>query len=82
MRVTHRDGTRVEGLRMNEGTYSVRILDTDDDMWSFMKQDLLVSERIETSSMPAYAGTLTDGELEDLVAYLYGLTRGDQGGAR
>ena len=78
MRVTHRNGTRVEGLRMNEGTYSVRILDMDDELWSFLKKDLLVSERIETSSMPAYGDTLTDGELEDLVAYLYGLTRGDQ----
>jgi putative heme-binding domain-containing protein len=82
MRVTHRDGTRIDGLRMNEGTYSVRILDGDDNMWSFLKRDLLMSQRIETSSMPAYAGTLNDGELEDLVAYLYGLTREDQGGAR
>ena len=77
MRVTHLDGTRVEGLRMNEGTFSVRILDADDNLWSFEKRDLRESERIETSSMPAYAGTLTEGELEDLVAYLYGLTRGD-----
>ncbi len=78
MRVTHLDGTRVEGLRMNEGTYSVRILDAEDNLWSFLKRDLRESERIQTSSMPAYAGTLTEGELEDLVAYLYGLTRGDQ----
>jgi putative heme-binding domain-containing protein len=78
MRVTHLDGTRVEGLRMNEGTYSVRLLDAEDNLWSFLKRDLRESERIETSSMPAYAGTLTEGELEDLVAYLYGLTRRDQ----
>ena len=78
MRVTHLDGTRVEGLRMNEGTYSVRILDGSDNLWSFSKRDLRDSERIETSSMPSSAGMLTDGELEDLVAYLYGLTRGDQ----
>ena len=78
MRVTHLDGTRVEGLRMNEGTYSVRILDADDNLWSFMKRDLRESERIETSSMPSYAGTLTDGELEDLVAYVYGLSSPDQ----
>jgi putative heme-binding domain-containing protein len=78
MRVTHRDGTRVTGLRMNEGTYSLRVLDANDNMWSFLKQDLTVSERIETSSMPSYAGTLTDGQLENLVAYLYGLTREDQ----
>ena len=78
MRVTHRDGTRVEGLRMNEGTYSLRILDAEDNLWSFLKRDLRRSERIETSSMPAYAGTLTEGELEDLVAYLYRLTRRNQ----
>ncbi len=78
MRVTHLDGTRVEGLRMNEGTYSVRILDGDDNLWSFLKRDLRGSERIETSSMPSYTGTLTGGQLEDLVAYLYGLSRGDR----
>ncbi len=77
--VTHRDGTRVEGRRMNEGTYSVRILDDDDTMWSFQKSDLVRMERIETSSMPSYEGELTNGELEDLVAYLYSLTR--DGGA-
>jgi len=78
MRVMHLDGTRVEGLRINEGTYSLRLLDAEDNLWSFLKRDLRESERIETSSMPAYAGTLTEGELEDLVAYLYGLTRRDQ----
>ena len=78
MNVTHQDGTRVEGRRMNEGTYSVRLLDADDNMWSFLKRDLVESERVETSSMPSYAGTLTDDELENLVAYLYGLTGGDR----
>ena len=77
MRVTHLDGTRVEGLRMNEGTYSVRILDANDDLWSFSKRDLRDSERIETSSMPAASGSLSESQLEDLVAYLYGLTRED-----
>jgi len=78
MRVTHRDGTRVEGRRMGEGTYSVRILDADGRMWSFEKRDLTQSQRIETSTMASYAGTLSDDELEDLVAYLYGLTRPDR----
>jgi len=78
MRVTHRDGTRVEGRRMHEGTYSVRILDENAEMWSFQKKDLVERERIETSSMPSYADRLTDDELENLVAYLYGLTRSER----
>lgn len=76
IRVVHREGTEVEGLRMNEGTYSVRILDAEDNLWSFLKRDLRQSERTETSSMPAYGEIFTSGELEDLVAYLYGLSRG------
>ncbi|HSH74138.1 MAG TPA: c-type cytochrome [Longimicrobiales bacterium] len=75
MRVTHRDGTRVEGRRMGEGTFTVRILDDEGRMWSFRKRDLTASERIETSRMPSSAGTLSEQELQDLVAYLYGLTR-------
>jgi putative heme-binding domain-containing protein len=75
MRVTHADGTRVEGRRMGEGTYAVRILDAQGRMWSFQKRDLAAYERIERSPMPSYAGRLTDGELQSLVAYLYGLTR-------
>jgi hypothetical protein len=77
MRVTHRDGTRVEGRRMGEGTYSVRILDGEDRMWSFQKRDLVESERVETSTMTSYADRLTPTEMQDLVAYLYGLTRSD-----
>lgn len=78
MRVRHNDGTEVEGRRMGEGTYSVRILDPEGRMWSFQKRDLAASDRIETSPMPSYESSLTDDELENLVAYLYGLTRTDR----
>jgi putative heme-binding domain-containing protein len=76
MRVTHNDGTRIEGRRMGEGTYSVRILDEAGRMWSLQKRDLADMQRVETSAMPSYA-SLSNEELEDLVAYLYGLTRTD-----
>lgn len=77
MRVVHRDGTRVEGRRMGEGTYTVRILDAAGRMWSLEKRDLVESERVETSTMPSYRDRLTATQLQDLVAYLYGLTRSD-----
>jgi putative heme-binding domain-containing protein len=77
MRVTHRDGTTVEGRRMGEGTYNVRILDDDGRMWAFQKRDLTERQRIETSPMPSFADSLNDDELQDLVAYLYGLVRSD-----
>jgi len=63
---------------MGEGTYSVRILDADGRMWTFQKRDLASFERIEASPMPSYASTLSPAELQDLVAYLYGLTRADR----
>ena len=75
MRVMHRDGTSIEGRRMGEGTYSVQILDAEGRMWSLRKGDLSAYERVESSPMSSYASRLGARELEDLVAYLYGLTR-------
>ena len=49
-------------------------LDADGRMWSLRKRNLAAYERIEASPMPSYASALTEDELEDLVAYLYGLT--------
>ncbi len=80
VRATVRDGPVVEGLRMNEGTYSIRILDGADNLWSLAKRDLVASERIEASSMPSYADALTDSEILDLVAFLYNLTGSANGG--
>ena len=75
MNVIHNDGTRVEGRRLNEGTYSVRILDESGRMWSFEKRNLSQSERLENSTMPSNAENLSDDQLQDLIAYLYGLIR-------
>jgi mono/diheme cytochrome c family protein len=48
-------------------------------MWSFEKRNLSQSERLENSTMPSYAENLSDDQLQDLVAYLYGLIRPDEG---
>ena len=74
VRVTRDDGSVVEGLRMNEDTFSVRIMDGDENLWHFLKGQVRSTERVTTSTMPAY-GDLTPTEVDDLVAYLFSLRR-------
>ena len=74
MRLVRADGSTIEGLRMNEDTFTVRIMDNDENLWSFMKSDVRSIEQIKTSTMPAVEG-LAAGEVDDLVAYLFSLRR-------
>lgn len=75
LRVTGPDGVTREGYRMNEDSFSVRIMDDDENLWSFHKDSLQSYERIEESTMPSYAQSLSESELDDLVAYLFSLRR-------
>ncbi len=75
MKITRADGSVVEGLRMNEDTFTIRIIDKDENLWSFSKSEIRSYERIETSTMPNYERTLTASEVDDLVAYLFSLRR-------
>lgn len=75
MKVTRRDGSVVEGLRMNEDTFSLRIIDEDENLWSFTKSEVRAFERTQDSTMPSYEQTLTASELDDLVAYLFSLRK-------
>lgn len=73
LRLVDSDGTTVTGWRLNEDTYSVRLLDANDNLRAFEKRDLRELERIETSPMMSYEDMLSEQELDDLVAYLYSL---------
>jgi cytochrome c oxidase cbb3-type subunit III len=75
LRVTRADGTVVEGLRMNEDTFTLRIMDARERLLHFSKKDLRGIERIETSTMPSSEETLTETEVDDLVAYLFSLRK-------
>ena len=71
LRVTRADGTVVEGLRMGEDTFNLRIMDGEERLRSFAKAGLRSVERILESTMPAEP--LSDDERDDLVAYLASL---------
>ena len=63
------------GIRMGEDTYSIQILDLNEELHSVYKQDLRSLAVEPKSRMPAFGQTLTSAELDNLVAYLYSLER-------
>ena len=75
MKVTRADGSTVEGLRMGEDTFTIRLMDQDEGLWSFSKSEIRSYERSETTTMPSFEETLTAGEIDDLVAYLFSLRK-------
>ncbi len=75
VRVTRADGTVVEGLRMGEDTFNLRIMDGEERLRSFARARIRSVERIEKSTMPAEVAT--DVERDDLVAYLASLRGSD-----
>jgi putative heme-binding domain-containing protein len=75
LKVTRADGSLVEGLRMNEDTFTLRIMDAGENLWHFSKKEIRSLERIETSTMPSVTGSLTASEMDDLVAYLFSLRK-------
>ena len=73
--MTDKSGLVREGLRMNEDSFSVRIIDDDANLWSYPKNQIASFERVEASTMPSYTQTLSDSEIDDLVAYLFSLRK-------
>ena len=70
VRIVMKDGTAINGRRLNEDTYTVQIIDDKERLRSLMKADMR-SYVVETkSTMPSYAKTLSAEELADVIAYL------------
>jgi len=75
MQATRLDGSVIEGLRLNEDTFTFRIIDKNENLWSFSKATIRSFQRIEDSTMPSVEQTLTVKEIDDLVAYLASLRK-------
>jgi cytochrome c oxidase cbb3-type subunit 3 len=69
--VTTADGKKFTGVTMNEDNFSLQMMDTLERIHLFEKDSLRSVEKSRQSLMPAYdAKTLSDQELNDIVAFL------------
>ena len=70
IRAVARDGKVITGRRLNEDTYTVQLIDSQEKLISLVKADLREYTVLKTSPMPSYKDKLTARELDDVVAYL------------
>ena len=68
-----KDRTLYSGFLLNEDTYTVQILDFQEQLRSVNKSNLSSYKVKKDSRMPSFGKTLTDGQITDLVAYLSSL---------
>ena len=66
-------GERVSGRRLNEDTYTVQLIDEQEQLRSFDKADLDEYTILTESPMPSYEDRLDTQELADVLAYLISL---------
>jgi putative heme-binding domain-containing protein len=80
-RVVTKAGTTISGRLLNQDSFTVQLLDTQERLRSFLKSDLRESGIVDESSMPSYRGKLDAQEVSDLVSYLGSLKAPDRPGA-
>jgi putative heme-binding domain-containing protein len=65
------DGKQIKGVALNEDSFSVQIMDTNEQIYLLEKGKLLSFKKSRESLMPKYnADALSDKDLDDIVAYL------------
>jgi putative heme-binding domain-containing protein len=73
VRLVTKDGTVINGRRLNEDTYNVQVIDDRERLHSLAKSELREFTISTTSPMPSYKGRLSDEEIADVLAYLLSL---------
>lgn len=70
VRIVLKNGKTLTGRRLNEDTFTVQIIDQDEQLRSIDKSAIKNMVVETTSPMPSYAKTLTPDEMSDMIAYL------------
>ena len=73
VQMTKPNGELVEGLLLNEDTYSIQFMDENENLRSIYKSQLREVYKPDLSLMPDYEGAFSKQELDDLIAYLHSL---------
>jgi len=75
------DGTKLQGVVLNEDSFTVQMLDTREQLHAFEKSKLRSYVKTRESLMPAYdAKALPEKELKDIIAFL--LAASEKGGGQ
>jgi alcohol dehydrogenase (cytochrome c) len=72
------DGKTVQGIQIRFDAFSAQFRDMANNYYSFLRSEVKEMSRSEKSLMPSYKGVFTDKEVDDLVAYMAGLGRGEK----
>ncbi len=73
VQVILKNGDIIEGIFLNEDTYSIQLMNETEDLVSLSKARVEEVLKPQMSLMPDYVDAFTPKELNDLVAYLYSL---------
>ena len=64
-------GQKVEGIRLNEDSFTIQIKDMQSRVYSLRKSELRELQKLRNKTpMPSYGGRLSAAEMDDLVAFL------------
>jgi putative heme-binding domain-containing protein len=77
IQVITKSGKTIAGIRLNEDDISIQLRDEQDNLRSFLKENLEEIRHDKPSLMPAYGSKLSSKEIDDVVSYLSSL-RGEQ----
>ena len=72
-RVVTKDGATITGRLLNLDTFTVQMIDSKEQLRSFVKTDVREHGFVDKSTMPSYKDKLNAQELADLVSYLVSL---------
>lgn len=68
-----KDGATISGRLLNQDSFSIQLIDSNERLLSLMKSNLRDITFIRTSPMPSYRDKLTADDVTDLVSYLSSL---------